>query len=255
MRSTPLLAVAALAAIALPATADAAIRTTTYDVTFEATLTEAWKSATHWDHLCFVRDQEGRCTDDVVGDGTARVFLRTSTPKRVTVMSGGRMKPMIQYAIDSGIPLKGEYKRTGSLTDTHGGLWAAANPPWAAETAGCGSKAIKADVSLSWSGRNQLQPIMLLDEPTECPTGPQEGFDWSPGSPSFQDVVATVGETKFGRTKQFRFGGRQTWKGSITPITRTDPDDLYSKSGESEVTWTWEAVFRKVTPKKKRKRR
>lgn len=249
--------IAALAlAAASPAVAGAAPRETKYDVTFEARMTETWKAETHVNKECQVGDPIGRCLEDEVGSGAAKVYLRTPTPQRVSVITGaGGAQPMVTYAIDSGIPVKGEYKRAGTFTDVYSGLWDAANPDTAMPTKDCGSHAVKTDVALMWKGRNALAPLLALPDLFECPTGPHSGFDFTPSTaPSVTEVVAPAAESKFGRAKQFTIRGAQTWTGSVTPINRTEPDDMYSTWGQSEIRWSWEATFRKVGKGRKRRR-
>ena len=66
-------------------------------------------------------------------------------------------------------------------------------------------------------------------------------------------MIAQAGETKFGRTKQFRIRGSRTWTGTYPSMNRTDPDDTFTSSGDITTTWEWEATFRKATKKKKRR--
>jgi hypothetical protein len=248
-----LLAAAALAASA-PAAAGAALKESRYDVTFEVRMVEDWKVTEHHSKSCSVDGNEGRCDEDVDGAGRATLHLRTSTPKRVSVTTGiPRMQPMIVFAADSGIPLKGSYKRTGKLEDIYTGLWDAANEDSIAPTSGCGDRAVRTDVALGWQGRNRLAPVLVFDDLVECPSGPMRGFDYAE-APSLGDVVAGAGETKFGRTKQFRVAGSREWNGTYPAMNRTDPDDTFTSSGESRVSWSWAATFRKVTKKTRRGR-
>lgn len=229
-------------------------RETKYDVTFEAQKVESWKFDEHVSRDCIVDGAEGRCNHDSVGSGSTRIVLRTPTPQRVSVITGaGGTQPMITASIDGGIPLKGSHRVGGSYTETYSGPWKAANPDIAAPTSGCGNHTLKVDVALGWKGRNQLAPVMLVDELRECPTGPISGFDY-PEAPSVDAAVAQIGETKFGRTRQFTVRGTKTWAGTIDPINRTTPDDLMTRFGQSEVRWTWEATFRMVSKKRKRRR-
>src|SRR5829696_9222487 len=127
MTLKPLTLTLVAAALAAPTTADAApLREAKYDVTVEIKMTEDWKVTEHRSSSCGPEGQ--RCDEDVDGAGRAELFLRTPTPKRVSVMTGGGIRqPTITYAIDSGIPLKGSYKRTGKLEDIYSGYWDAAN--------------------------------------------------------------------------------------------------------------------------------
>jgi hypothetical protein len=242
------------AALAAPMTAQAApIRESKYDVTVEIRMTEDWKATEHKSSSC--GPEGARCDEDMNAAGKGELFLRTPTPKRVSVMTGGGMRqPMITYAIDSGIPLKGSYKRSGKVEDIYSGWWDAANEDFIAPTNGCGDHSVKTDVALGWQGRNQLAPVFFIEDVADCPTGPVRGFDYPGDTPSLGAVIAQAGETKFGRTKQFRISGRKTWTGTYPTMNRTDPDDTFTSSGDITTTWEWEATFRKVT-KKKRKRR
>ena len=246
----PLLSVLLL----LPSQAGAAVRETQYDVTFEAQKVERWTFDEHASKDCQVDGVDGRCTRDAVGSGATRVVLRTPTPQRVTVMTGARgMQPMITASIDAGIPLKGSYLIGGTLTETYGGPWKAANPDVVAPTGGCANHVIRTDVSLAWKGRNQLTPVLLLDELHECPTGPSRGFDYET-VPSVGDLAGQVSERKFGRVRQFTVRGARTWTGTVPAINRTTPDDLLTSNGHSEVRWSWEATFRMVKRKKRQRR-
>jgi hypothetical protein len=153
------------------------------------------------------------------------------------------------YAIDSGIPLKGFHRRAGAFSDVYSGLWDAANEDLIAPASGCGNHSLKNDVALAWKGRNQLAPVLSVDDLADCPTGPTIGFDFD-GVPAVSEVVGRVGESKFGRTRQFSVRGTKAWTGSIAPINRTDPDDSYVRSGDKTVRWSWEATFRKVVRKR-----
>jgi hypothetical protein len=245
--------IAALALAAFPSAADAGPRETKYDVTLEITRSDAWSSEMRSSTRC--GDDGGRCDLEEIGSGSTRMVLRTPTPQRVSVTSGMRgTPPMIIHSIDSGIPLKGSFKRAGSFTGTYSGFWDAANEDFAAETADCGERSVRTDVALGWKAKDQLQPILGWSEPLECPTGPTEGFTYEGDPPALMDVIGDVSQSKFGRTKQFRVSASRTYRGSIEPIDRTEPDGFYRKSGQSETTITWEATFRMV-PKKKTRRR
>jgi hypothetical protein len=253
------LAVAALAAAAachVPA-AGAAPRETLYDVTFEAELVERWRFDERVSTACAAGDAGGRCERDAVGRGSARIFLRTRSPQRVSVMTGaGGLQPMIVASIDAGIPLRGAHRRAGSYTDTYSGAWDAANPDQVAPAQGCGVHTLRTDVSLAWSGRGELRPVVTIDDLPACPTGPPIGFSYDGGGvPALSAVPARVSERKFGRTKQFRISGTRTWRGTIRAVNRTDPGDTYVRSGASEIRWSWSATFRKVAPRRRSGRR
>lgn len=250
--STAALLAGTVAALALSAPATAAPRQTTYAVTFEAELVERWRFDEHASRACAAGEALGRCDRDAVGQGSARIFLRTPRPQRVNVTTGvGGVQPLIVASIDRGIMLKGSHRRGGAFTDTYSGAWDAANPDEVAPTGGCGVRSLQTDVSLGWSGRNVLRPVLLVDDLPDCPTGPPAGFAYT-SVPAVGEVPARVSERKFGRVKQFRFGGTKTWRGTVAPVNRTDPDDTYTRSGSSEVRWSWEAVFRLVKPRQRR---
>lgn len=253
MTLKPLTLTLLAAALAAPMAADAApLRESKYDVTVEIKMTEYWKVTEHHSSSC--GPEGGRCDEDINGAGKAELLLRTSTPKRVSVMTGGGIRqPTITYAIDSGLPLKGSYRREGKLEDIYSGYWDAANEDQIAPTTGCGDHPLKTDVALAWKGRNQLAPVLVFDPLVECPMGPVRGFDYAE-TPDLGEVVAQAGETKFGRTKQFRVRGSRTFPGTYLTMNRTDPDDTFTSSGETMTKWEWEATFRKVTKKKKRRR-
>lgn len=246
------LVVAALAGLAvLPSSAAAALRETTYEVTFEAEMVERWRFDEHVSKECNGESGVARCDRDATGQGSARIFLRTPTPRRVSVMTGaGNLQPLIVSSIDRGVPLKGSYRRAGTFTDVYSGAWDAANPDHVAPASGCGVRRAKTDVALGWSGRGVLRPILLIDALRDCPTGSYDGFDYAGSVPDVGEVAARVSERKFGRVKQFRISGTKTWRGTVAPISRTVPDDTHLRSGASEVRWSWEATFRMVKPRR-----
>lgn len=45
------------------------------------------------------------------------------------------------------------------------------------------------------------------------------------------------------------------WRGTVDPVTRTNPDDTYVRSGASDIRWSWEATFRMVKPAQHRRGR
>lgn len=248
----PVVAALAAAAILTPS-AHAAPRETIYEVTFQAEMVERWRFDERQSKECNGEDGIGRCDREATGAGSARISLRTPRPQRVSVMTGiGGMQPMIVSSIDRGIPLKGSHRRGGAFTDTYSGAWDAANPDQVAPTSGCGLHNLKTDVALSWSGRNVLRPVLTIDDLRNCPTGSPTGFAYD-GVPAVSEVAARVNERTFGRVKQFRVTGTKTWRGTVDPIDRTDPDDSYSRYGASEIRWSWEATFRIVKPKKHRR--
>ena len=253
MTTRPLTALLLLtaAAGAAPAAADAALRETTYDVTVEVRQDEAWQAATKQVKSCDVDTTIGSCTYDAVGSGRTRLVLRTPTPQRVRVMTGAG-RPMITYAIDRGIPLKGSQKILGTFTETYGGLWDAANPDVTLPTGDCGDRIVRTDIALGWQERNTLVPVMSLPDRFDCPTGPYEGFTFT-SAPGLQEVLGTVSERKFGRTKQFTVRGKRSWEAVIEPIQRSTDEETYSRTGRKTVTWSWEATFR-MTPRKRKRR-
>ncbi|MDW5597052.1 hypothetical protein VSS74_22075 [Conexibacter stalactiti] len=254
-RHLPPVVAALVAATILSPSASAAPRQTTYEVTFEAEMVERWRFDERQSKDCGADDGVGRCDRHAVGQGSARIALRTPRPQRVSVTTGiGGMQPMIVSSIDRGIPLKGSHRRGGTFTDTYSGAWDAANPDHVAAANGCGVHTVTTDVSLSWSGRNALRPMLLIDDLPDCPAGPYDGFSYD-GSPAVGEVPASVSERKFGRVKQFRFTGTKAWRGTVDPIDRTTPDDTYVRSGASEIRWSWEATFRIVKPAQHRRGR
>ena len=245
MRSILLCAALVLAA-ASPA--GAALRETTYDVTFEAEKVERWQFDEHASSDC----DGGRCVRDAVGSGSTRVFLKTPRPQRVSVTTGiPRMQPMVVASIDRGIALKGSHRVGGTFTDVYGGPWKAANQDFVAPTEGCGNHTVTTDVALAWTGRNQLAPVLSFDDLRACPTGPVRGFDYD-GTPVVGEVVAQVAETKFGRTKQFTVRGSRTWAGTTPTLDLHSPESSLTSRGQSEVRWSWSATFRMVKRKKRR---
>jgi hypothetical protein len=254
------LAVAALSSLAGPAAAaDAAKRapsTAMYTVTFRAEMTDRWQSREHYTDDCELTGQMCVRTED--GAGSARLNVKTKRPFRMMVMRGARGQgPAINVGTGEGAPVSGPYLRSGSLVTEYSGPWDAGNPDRKAEDRGCGRKTIEGDVNFTWRGRNQLglSPILDVDR-ADCPTGPATGWEWDGGeSPSLMDVIAQVSQNKFLRTKQFTVRGSKKWTGKVEPFSRSSSQGAYTKSGNREVTWQWEATFRMESAKKKRKRR
>ena len=56
------------------------------------------------------------------------------------------------------------------------------------------------------------------------------------------NALTTASPSKFLGTKQFTVRGQRTWTGKI-PAFATG---ALTRSGDTKVTWTWEATFRKV---------
>ena len=91
MTLKPLTLTLLAAALAAPMAAEAApIRESKYDVTVEIKMTEDWKATEHKSSSC--GPEGGRCDEDMDAAGRAELFLRTPTPKRVSVMTGGGMQ-------------------------------------------------------------------------------------------------------------------------------------------------------------------
>ena len=234
----------ALAAALTPATAHAAASEATYDVTFKAQMTETWKYNENYKDDCELTGV--LCTRDEVGAGSANLQVKSRRPTRMLVIRGPKGRPpQIGVGTGEGIPLTGSVLRSGSLTTTYGGPWAPANPNRKAEDKGCGNRAIKSDVNFSWQGSNQLAPLTSsLDlGDTDCPDGPNEPWEWAGGeSPSLMKALTTASPNKFLGTKQFTVRGQRTWTGVIPAFN----NGALTRGGDTKVTWTWEATFRKA---------
>ena len=61
-------------------------------------------------------------------------------------------------------------------------------------------------------------------------------------SPSILRLFPTKAPNKFLGTKQFTVRGQRTWTGVIPAFT----NGALTRGGDTKVTWTWEATFRKA---------
>jgi hypothetical protein len=236
--------IAALVAALTPAAAEAAVSEATYDVTFKAQMTETWNYHEGYADDCELTGV--MCTREEVGAGSANVQVKSRRPTKMLVMRGPKGKPpVIGVGTGEGVPLTGSVRRDGSLTTTYGGPWAPANPNRKAEDKGCGNHTVKSDVNFSWQGSNQLYAhTTSLDlGDTDCPDGPTTPWTWDGGdSPSLSDALTTASPNKFLGTKQFTVRGQRTWTGKIPAFA----NGAMTRGGETKVTWTWEATFRKA---------
>jgi hypothetical protein len=241
--------IAALAAALTPATAHAAASEATYEVTFKAQMSETWNWKESYADDCKLTGV--MCTRDEVGSGSATVQVKSRRPTKMLVMRGPKGRPpVIGVGTGEGVPLTGSVLRNGSLTTTYGGPWAAANPNRKAEDKGCGRHTIKSDVNFVWEGANRLAPLTTsLDlGDTDCPDGPSRPWEWANDeSPSLMEAFTTAAPKKFLGTKQFTVRGQRTWTGVIAPFS----NGAMTSGGDTKVTWTWEATFRKVGSKRR----
>jgi hypothetical protein len=256
MRTLPLAAVACLGALiaASPAAARPKIPSSaTYTVTFKAQMDEKWQFLADYADDCELTG--AMCTRVEMGDGRATIQLKTRGPHTILVSKSYKGRPpMLNFGTD-GLAVTGSSLRTGSLTTEYGGPWDAANPDTAQPTTDCGNRSVKTTLSFMWTVRNRVVPALTLDELREnCPDGPSQALDWAGGEPpSLWDVVATLDQKKFLRTKQFTARGTRTWTAAVEPFSRSDSQGHYTISGDKIVTWQWEATFRMKTKKHKRR--
>jgi hypothetical protein len=246
----PLLTVAAAAAL-LPASASAKPRRlaeATYTVVARATMDESWSYDENTTDLCL----DG-CSVEVKGSGSAHLSVK-SRPTKWLVMRGfnGR-PPAIDVGTGEGAAAVGVLQRSGSLTTTHSGSWAAANPPQSLPDGGCGTRNVTLPFHLTWTGRTELAPLVTsgLDD-GECPDGPSSGLTWDGGGdgPSLNDVTTTTSPTRFLKTRSFTVRGTRTWTARADPVTGGANK---TRSGTKTVTWSWEVTFN--MDKKKRPKR
>jgi hypothetical protein len=250
-----LIAVAmAVAALAPAGAADAAVKITNYDVTFEVDGTRSWTYKETSDSEC----NGGRCVREEVASGNERLHLKTPKPRRVQVFTGGGQKqPMFMGDTEAVLRLTGNHLLQATHTTTYSGAADAANPDQVDDTSECGNRTMKETMAFNWVGRNRLALVpafLLLREgcPNGLPNYPAEGVNGAP-RPELSDVVASIAQSKFGRTKQFSVRGNASWQGVVTPVDRSDETSSYHRSGQEELSWQWRATFRMV--KKKRGRR
>lgn len=241
-----------LALLAFPAASPAALPPQAkYDVRVEATMTDKWDFKEYSETEC----DDGTCVRDETGSGTARIHLQTKVWRLVVTGGQGKRPPYVDVGNAGGLPFKGEYNREGVHVTDYRGSWEAANPDQTEPAGECGRKPIKSDVGFAFPQRNRVYLTALIDDLRECPMGPPRNLEWENGEvPSLGDVVVNVAQSKFGRAKQFRLRGSKTFKGTVDPFSRTEPGNTFVRGGSQEVTWTWEATFRKVGKKKKRRR-
>lgn len=247
MHRTSLLAAAlAAAALASPAAAFAADEAA-YDVTFEATMTERWSFDERSSDDCELTG--AMCTRATVGIGDAKLSVRSRRPTRVLVMRGFRGRPpLIGVGTGEGIPLVGSSVRRGSIATDYAGPWDAANPDVRQPDGGCGKRTVRASITFSWRGSGKLAAMAQLPDAREdCPDGLPIAADWAGGDPpSFGDVLAAASPRKFLGTPQLTVRGRRTWTGSIPTVERTSRTGSYAQRGQHQVTWQWEATFRRA---------
>jgi hypothetical protein len=169
------------------------------------------------------------------------------------IMKGFRGRPpSLNVGTGEGVELTGAYKRVGSDVETHtgAGKCESANPPIVADTTGCGTKTAGFDFNLAWVDMKpgSVYPSAVPSEPSEdCPSGPPWALDWENDvSPSIMEATVPVSASKFLGTKQFTLRGSKTFTGTV-------PAGI-SRSGAQTVTWSWEATYRKVGAKKKKRR-
>jgi hypothetical protein len=240
---TAALVAAAALGVAAPGAAHAAkhkhpaprIAEADYTVVARATMDESWNYDEQERDLCL----DG-CTVETKGSGTAHVDLK-STPTHWLVMRGaGGRPPAIDVGTGEGAPTVGGYRRTGDLAITHGGQWAAANPPQTSPNTGCGSKTTKFAFSLAFTGKTEIAPVgaPLLDR-EDCPDGPTSHLAWADDVPSLAAVKTTTSPTRFLSLKSFTVRGTKTWK------TDAEPSDSanVTRSGTKTVTWSWSVTF------------
>jgi hypothetical protein len=253
MRTLPLAAVCLGVLIAAsPAAAKPKVPSSaTYKVTFRAQMDEKWQYLADYADDCELTGV--MCTRVEKGDGKATVQLKTRGPQTILVSKGYKGRPPTLNFGTDGLAITGSDLRTGSLTTEYAGPWDAANPDTAQPADGCGPRSVKSSMTFSWIKRNRVQPALSWSDLREnCPDGPTTGVDWEGGeSPSLWDVIATLDQKKFLRTKQFAAHGTRTWKGQVEPFSRSDAQGHYTISGEKTVTWQWEATFRMKTKKHK----
>ena len=252
------LAIAVLGSLAAPAGAAQAARSeATYSVTFSAEMTDKWQTSEHYTDDCKLTG--AMCVRDEKGQGGAKVAVKTRRPTKVLVMRGLRGKPpTISMGATPGIPVTITSNRTGSLTTDYSGPWDAANPDQKADDSGCGRRTKNGHLSFMWHGRDRLgvlAPTLLELEADRCPDGPGKPWPWANDeSPSLSEIVGSIDQTKFLRTRQFTVRGAKTFSAVIPTINRTTKLGTFAEDGSRTVTWAWEATFRMDGGRKKKRR-
>jgi hypothetical protein len=219
------------AAGALPAAAEAA-RTVPYDVTVRVELRDEWTFLEHAENECL----DGVCIAEEQAAGRTRIQLSTPTPQRVMVIRGGRP------SINGELRLKGSSLQSGTHAFTWSGAWDAANPDYELSTDDCGNRNIRTTFGLSFTKRNRVAPSLLIDDLREdCPIGMPHHEVWDGDRvPFMPEVIASVQQTKFGRTKQFTVRASRTWHADAEP-----GNEFVHRSGARDVRYLWEATFKR----------
>ncbi len=215
-----------------------------FTVTVKAQMTEKWSFDEASTDDC--KRTGVLCTRTTNGAGSASVKLQTTNPQRVDVFAG-RGRPVVGTGTD-GVRLRGVVSRDGKLTTTYGGPWAGANRDQTSPTKGCGRRDVSGGTGLMWSGSAGLTmaPTVELSR-SGCPTGPGPAVTWSGGrAPSPGDVVAEVSAKRLLRSKQLTVRGTKTFTGSYPAAQRSTATGSFRSGGTHQVTWKWEATFRRV---------
>ena len=234
---------------AAPAAEAASSGTYHYEVTVKAEMKDEWSFRDEGE----IGTPWSPCRVDHVGEGSATWQLHSRRPTRVMVMKGfaGR-PPSLNVGTGEGVPLTGAYERTGSDVETHtgSGTCESANPPQVQDTSGCGTRTAGFDWNLAWvdNKRGRVSPSAIASEPSEdCPSGPPWALDWTDDeSPSLMAVTAPVSASKFLGAKQFTISGSKTFTGSVPAGA--------GRSATRTVTWSWSTTYRKVRPKRRKRR-
>jgi hypothetical protein len=232
------------AALALLAAAAGPAPAARYEVTFRAEMSERWSFEEHASRECSV----GRCVRDETGQGTAHVSMATKRPLKIEILRIPGAAPMIDPGGSEGVAVRGSSSRDGEHVTDYSGDWAASNPDVVDSTADCGERPVRAFVSFGWASRRELQVATAFNDLRDaCPWSPPQ-FDWDqPGDPpSIGAVLGAARPAQVGRARQFTVRGTRHWTGTVPAINRTDPDDTLTRFGAVEVTWQWEALFRRV---------
>ena len=248
------LGAAVLASLVAPGAA--AADQSSYSVTFSAEMTDQWKASERFTDDCKLTG--AMCVRDTKGEGSAKMFVRTRRPTRVTVVRGLRGRPpMINMGATPGLALTGTSVRTGSLVTDYSGPWDGANPDQRGTDTGCGKRTIDGYVMFMWQGRDRLGPVQNFEFDREsCPEGLHEGWEWNDdASPALNEVLADAAQSRFGRSRQFTVRGRRTYTGIVPPVHEVGRLGTFDKEGSRTVTWSWEATFRMDGGRKKKRRR
>lgn len=245
--ATPVRTTAALAAVLValglaPSSASAA--DAPFNVTVKAQMVEKWSFNEASTDDCRLTGE--LCTRTTAGSGSASVKLQTTKPQRVDVFSRGT-RLSINTGTD-GIRLRGVVLRDGTLTTTYGGPWAAANRDQAAPTKGCGRRDVSGGTGLMWSGAAGLTMVPTVElSRSGCPTGPGPTVTWTGGkAPSLGAVVAEVSASRLLRSNQLTVRGTRTFTGTYPRVQRSSATGSYESGGTHQVTWKWEATFRRT---------